>query len=186
MTTRQSLLTALLPLVAAAGAAGQTVSFRNTDAFATPANRRIYDWIAGPLVGTQFVAQLYYGANAGSLVPVTSNPVHFRNVPSTDPLAGTWAGATRTLTGFTPGQIVTLQVRAWDSNSGTFETAQGRGQSATFTYRIPEPGDLPAAFFMEDFRGFTSTFIVPEPAAIALVAVGGVALLAALRRKEPR
>jgi hypothetical protein len=174
----------LLSLVSVFAVSAQTVDFNNTRTFATTADRLIRDWSAGPLVGTQFVAQLYYGANAGSLTPVTSNPVRFRNVPSGDPLAGTWTGATRTLTGFNAGDVVTLQVRAWDATGGaTYATSMGRGQSMTFTYRIPQPGALPTEYYIEGFRGFTGGFIVPEPSVIGLVAVGATALAIALRRK---
>ena len=135
-----------------------------------------------PLVGTDYVVQLYYGANAGSLNPVTSNPLRFRNIPETDPLAGTWVGATRTLTGFNAGDIVTLQVWAWNAAGGaTFATATERAQSMTFTYRIPAPGSLPTDYYIEGFRGFS--IIVPEPSIIALGAIGAAALLAIRRRK---
>ena len=165
-------------------ALGQTVDFNNTRTFSTAANRQVSDWTFGPLLGTHFVAQLYYGANAGSLTPVTSNPVRFRNIPSTDPLAGTWIGATRTLTGFNPGDIVTLQVWVWDATGGaTYANSVGRGQSQSFTYRIPAPGSLPTEYYIEGFRGFTGPFIIPEPSGIALLAIGAAALFAIRRRK---
>lgn len=172
-----------LALLSALTALGQTVDFNNTRTFSTAADRRVYDWTFGPLVGTHFVAQLYYGANAGSLTPVTSTPVRFRNIPSSDPLAGTWAGVTRTLTGFNPGDIVTLQVWVWDATGGaTFASSVGKGTSATFTYQIPQPGSLPTAYYIEGFRSFTGAFI-PEPSGIALLAIGAVALFAIRRRK---
>jgi hypothetical protein len=174
----------LFSLTGAFGALAQTVDFNNTRNFPTVADRKVYDWTFGPLVGTQFAAQLYYGANAGSLTPVTSNPVRFRNVPSSDPLAGTWSGATRTLTGFNAGDIVTLQVWAWDSTGGaTYQTTQFRGQSQTFTYRIPAAGSIPSDYYIDGFRGFTSTFIVPEPSGIGLLAIGAATLFAIRRRK---
>src|SRR5688572_7926756 len=95
----------LFSLAGALGALAQTVDFNNTRTLSATADRRVYKIPSGPLVGTHFVAQLYYGANAGSLSPVTSNPVRFRNIPNTDPLAGTWSGATRTLTGFNAGDV---------------------------------------------------------------------------------
>jgi hypothetical protein len=171
----------LFSLTGTFGAFAQTVDFNNTRTFATSADRLVR-YIAEPLVGTDYMAQLYYGANAGSLSPVTSNPVRFRNVPSSDPLAGTWTGATRTLTGFNAGDIVTLQVWAWNGTGGaTFANATERGQSSTFTYRIPAAGSLPTDYYIEGFRGFS--LIIPEPSMIALGAVGVVALLAIRRRK---
>jgi hypothetical protein len=138
-----------------------------------------------PLVGTHHVAHLYYGADANSLAPVTTNPARFRNIPNTDPLAGTWIGGTRTLTGFTPGDVVTLQVRVWDSTGGlTYDQARAVGLfwgvSQTFTYRIPAPGSLPSDYYIENFRSFV---LIPEPSVIALGAIGVVALLAIRRRK---
>jgi hypothetical protein len=176
----------LLSLTGAFGALAQTVDFNNTRTFSTTANRLVVDGRTGfGWVGTDFVAQLYYGANAGSLTPVTSNPVRFRNIPVTDPLAGTWVGATRTLTGFNAGDIVTLQVWAWDSTGGaTFATSGIKGQSATFSYRIPAAGSLPTDYYIEGFRGFLAP--IPEPTSIALLALGGGALWFARRRKVGR
>jgi hypothetical protein len=170
----------LFSLVGAFGAVAQTVDFNNTRTFATTADRMVRTFNGLGLVGTDYVAQLYYGANAGSLTPVTSNPVRFRNVPSTDPLAGTWSGATRTLTGFNSGDVVTLQVWVWDATGGaTYASSVVKGQSLTFTYRIPAPGSLPSDYYIEGFRGFT----IPEPSVIALGAIGVVALLAIRHRK---
>jgi hypothetical protein len=169
-------------LIGAAGAVAQTVDFNQNRTFATTADRRVYNQDGTtPLVGTDFVAQLYYGANAGSLNPVTSNPVRFRNVPTSDALAGTFSGATRTLTGFVAGDVVTLQVRAFNSAGGaTFDTAGVRGTSGTFTYRIPAAGDPPTAFYIENFRSFS---VVPEPSVIGLGLIGITALVMLRRRK---
>jgi hypothetical protein len=172
----------LLSLTIAFGACAQTVDFNNTRTFATTADRLVRVG-AFPVVGTDYVAQLYYGANASSLVPVTSSPVRFRNIPVTDPLAGTWVGATRTLTGFNLGDVVTLQVWMWDATGGApYGGSPVRGQSATFTYRIPMPGSIPTDYYIEGFRGFTIP-VIPEPASITLVALGAAALLALRRRK---
>jgi hypothetical protein len=175
----------LIPLaVLLAGATGvlaQTIDFNNTRTFATPADRLVRNVDGSLLVGTDFVAQLYYGADAGSLQPVTSNPVRFRNLPASDPLAGTWSGATRTLTGFNAGDVVTVQIRAWNGAGGaTYDTAAVRGLSGTFTYRIPAAGSLPTDYYIENFRTFT---LVPEPSIIGLGLVGAGALLLLRRRK---
>ena len=166
-------------------AVAQPVSFRNTDLFTTPADRRVYAVDGTPLVGTHFVAQLYYGTSASSLSPVTGSPRPFRDVPTTDTLAGTWVGATRTLTGMTLGTVVTLQVRAWDASGGvSLDEARllGRhwGESATFTYQILTAGGPPDLFYMDNFRAFT---LVPEPSVFGLALAGAGALFLLMRRK---
>jgi hypothetical protein len=168
---------------------GQGVYFSNTHPFVTPADRKVYASDGQPLVGTHFVAQLYYGTAASSLTPLTTSPAPFRNVSVTDPLAGTWVGAHRLLEGMMSGQVATLQVCAWDATGGlTIDEAKllGRawGESATFTYRIPGVGP-DFLWYMEEFRAFT---LVPEPSIIALVLVGfgGLWLPAAARLGRKR
>ena len=137
----------------------QTVDFNNARTFLTTADRFVRN-VDGttPLVGTNYVAQLYYGSNAGSLKPVTSNPCRFRNIRSTDQLAGTWSGAPRTVPGFNGGDVVTLQIVAWNSAGGaTYENAGVKGASAIFTYRIQPPGDMSTGYYIENFRGFALT-----------------------------
>jgi hypothetical protein len=163
---------------------GQSVDFSNARPFVTPADRKVYGSDGLPLVGPNFVAQLYYGAAPNSLTPVTDNPAAFRPVSQNDPTAGMWLGGHRTLTGMTIGQVAILQVRAWDASGGlSLDEARllGRdwGESAMFTYHIPGMGP-DSAWFMEEFRSFT---LVPEPSVIALALIGGAGLLFFKRRK---
>jgi hypothetical protein len=159
------------------GVVAQTVDFANDRMFATEADRKVYFADGTPVVGTNFVAQLYYGASASGLNPVLAPPRSFRDVPPTDPSAGTWFRATRTLTGFSVGQIVTLQIRAWDSTvADTYEQAATlnflgtqHGTSATFIYQIPSAAVPPSGFYIENFRSFS---LVPEPSVIGLVLLG--------------
>lgn len=162
-----------------------TVNFRNDQLdFPTPADRDVY---AGsqlvPLVGTNFQARLLYGSDVSSLVPATyTTPARFRNVTTADPLAGTWSGANRTLTGFMPGQVTTLQVQVWDAGPGptfrTFEEVRATGgfwcESAPFPYTIPSAGTSdPRAFYMDNLRSFC---FIPEPSVVGL-GICGLALL---------
>jgi hypothetical protein len=173
--------------VTATGASAQTVFFRNDVMFTIEADRNVYFADGTAVVGTQYLAQLYYGASPSSLNPVTSAPARFRDVTASDPLAGKWVGATRTLSGFSVGQTVTLQVRAWDGTvAGTYEQAAAlnflgtqHGTSAPFTYQIPSAAVPPAVFYIENFRGFT---LVPEPS-MALLAIVGIAGLCFCRRR---
>jgi len=184
-------------VVAASALAQGTVSFNNNSAFATVADRLVRNTLVSggaSLVGTDFVAQLYFGSQGtapGSMNPawgiVGGNPAVaapslFRVVTTGSP--GTWSGGTRTLNGIASG-TATLQVRVW--NLAAFPTydaavtgAGVRGASAVFDYTIPAAGSPPAAFFMENMRGFT---LVPEPSTIALGLLGVAGLLFIRRRK---
>ena len=134
--------------------AAQTVDFNNTRNFPTPADRRVYNVDGQPLTGTNYLARLVYGPDAASLQPTTP-AARFRTVAPNDPLAGTWSGGTRTLTGFSAGQTVTLAVQVWDVHSGpTYETAINRMQSLPFLYTIPAPGSAVSQYYIDNFRAF--------------------------------
>src|SRR5215204_1460682 len=125
------------------------VDFRNDRDFRTPADRLVRDISGDPLVGSNYLAQLYYGAQGedpSSLDPVSYAPAPFR--PSDHARPGTWAGGDRILWGFFPGQTVTLQVRVWDGTiAATYEEAAAlgflgtqRGVSEPFAFTIPPIG----------------------------------------------
>jgi hypothetical protein len=166
---------------------GQTIDFANDRMFTTEADRKVYFADGTPVVGTNFLAQLYYGASASSLNPVLAPPRSFRDVPPTDPLAGTWFRATRTLTGFSAGQTVILEVRVWDGTvGGSYEDAAAlnflgtqHGTSEAFTYVIPPVGGDRFSF-MENLRSFT---LVPEPSVLGLALAGVGVLLLLIRPK---
>jgi hypothetical protein len=88
----------------------------------------------------------------------------FRNLPITDQLAGTWVGATRTLTGMRGGDLVALQVRVWDLrygstfNEAAMNPASGNqyGVSCPFSYLICASGCLPPGTdYIHNFRSFS-------------------------------
>ena len=170
----KKLIPLLALLVGVSGAFAQvgTVNFNNSTL--TPV-RPIFLPGGAPVTGTNFQAQLFYGAVGApeaSLVAVTTTPARFR--PSGVTPEGTFLGGTRTLTGFTPGQTVSLQVRVTDVSSSLF------GNSTIFTFTIPSAGSPPAAFFMDNFQSFT---LVPEPSIVGLAMVGVGALFMLRRRK---
>jgi hypothetical protein len=157
------------------------VTFANHVAFNTPGDRLVRDTDGVPLVGTNYLAQLYYGpadASPSSLNPVTFAPSRFRLATTT--LPGTWLPGTRTLSGFFPGDRVTLQVRVWDGMvAPTYEGAAAinfsgtqHGVSETFAYWVPVLGGEPDSY-IEEFRGFT---LVPEPSITLLGMIGIVGL----------
>jgi hypothetical protein len=170
------------------------VDFNNVHNFGVPADRLVRSSDGAPLVGTNYFAQLYYGAlgtNQSSLTPVMYPPARFR--PPGHSLPGTWAGGIRTLTGFFTGDLVTLQVRVWDGTvAGTYEEAAALnfagtqyGVSQPFPYLVPQIGGDPDSY-IEHFRGFT---LVPEPSMALLGVIGIVGLYfwrSALTAKTPR
>src|SRR5262249_49319501 len=95
---------------------------------------------------------------ADHLSPVTNAPAPFR--PPTTVAPGTWKGDNRFLDGFVAGDEVTLQVKVWDGSVfSSFEAANAangvRGQSAPFTYLIPQPiVPSPDDYFMINLRAF--------------------------------
>lgn len=171
----KKLIPLLALLVGVSGALAQgTINFNNSTL--TPVKPVFMDQgQTTPVIGTNFLAQLYYGAvgtPAGSLTAVTTGAARFRPAGVTP--EGTWLGGTRTLTGFTSGQTVALQVRVTDVSSGL------HGESGIFTFTIPAAGSPPAAFFMDNFASFS---LVPEPSVIGLGLIGVGALFMLRRRK---
>jgi len=176
-------------LASSAAFADGSVNFNNKDLTPAPL---VTDASGANLVGTNYKAQLYFGAaNAteSSLTAVASAAKSFRVATTT--LPGTWSGGTATIAGFSAGDKVTLQVRVWDSTFGAdFATASAAvgaqyGKSALFTYTIPAPTDPPAALLMTGLTAFQlklNTPNVPEPSTLALGALGLGALL--LRRRN--
>jgi hypothetical protein len=141
------------------------------------------------LVGTQYAAQLYYGASQTSLAAHTAAPNRFRAPGSS--LAGTWStatGANRTLNGGGVGVPVFAQVRVWDLDQfATYEAAVAGGgnvgTSPIFQYiqRLSTPTPSVTDTYMTDPFGnpfFTSFYFgVPEPS-VGLLAIPALALVA--------
>jgi hypothetical protein len=168
----------------------QQVNFNNSNLLEPP-DRTVYmpDMMT-PIIGSPttepatFVVQLYYGTNADSLQPVATPPARFRTATMGP---GLWLGGNRTLAGFHIGDIVTLQVRAWDAAGlglayDEVKMAGGLwGDSATFTYQIPPNVSIPDAYYIKGFQSFS---LVPEPSTIALTVVGVLGVALWTRRKQ--
>jgi len=149
--------------------------------------------------GANWVAALYFGTDAVNIdtlavkslddLTLASAIVRFRNVDSTDSLAGTWIGGTRFLLGTTVAQTLAMQVRVWDFNQfATFDEARTMGgyamESAPFDYVI-NPSSDPASYKINNFQGITPPECVPEPSVFVLAIIGIGALLA-WQRTNPR
>ena len=198
---RMKLLTALLLLIVLAShSSGQgTVTFQNSVAFQTVdptgGGRLVYD-CGSPLSpttgvglsGTQYVAELYFGADASSLQPLTGSISRFRGTTTQN--KGKWATTGIygpndfvALPGYFPGQTVTLEVKVWDFRTATtYEAATGFTlSSAPFAYTIPAPADAPFKFYMEGLQAFACA---PEPSTVSLSFMGLGVLLVWARNKR--
>jgi hypothetical protein len=183
---------ALTVLATGAYAQGVITFANNVITTSTP---YVLDTAGARLTGTQYAAQLYYGASASSLAAHTAAPNRFRAAGSS--LAGTWStttGANRTLTGGGPTVPVFAQVRVWDLNAfATYEAAVAGGgivgNSTIFTYtqRLSSPPATTDTYMTDAagnplFGGFQIA-IVPEPSVIGLGIIGVGALFMLRRRK---
>jgi len=185
----------LLLLASLTGRAQGLVTFQNSVAFQTVdptgAAHLIYG-CDGPLTGTQYVAELYAGADMASLTPVTASISRFRSTTSAN--KGKWANTgiygpndfVALPAPLVPGAIASLQVKVWDFSTGpTYEGATGFAlASSVFTYKVPPFGDnFPADFYMEGLQG-VALVGCPEPSAIALGLLGFGGLLMFGRRQK--
>src|SRR6186713_2924574 len=122
----RKLISVLALTVLAAGAHAQGVVTFANNVLSPP--QYIY-YLSDRLTGTQYAAQLYYGASASSLAAHTAAPNRFRAAGSS--LAGTWStttGANRTLNGGGVGVPVYMQVRVWNLDQfATYEAAVAGG-----------------------------------------------------------
>jgi len=167
------------------------INFANTGPFVTPADRLVYDPVTcAPLVGTNWVAALYYGFDANSINNLAvrnlddhsllSAIARFRNVDTA--ISGTWSGGSRVLLDATIAQTLMMQVRVWDLGKfATFEDAKGMGgyalESTPFSYFVP--GILDGlSLSMDNFRGITPPGCVPEPSVFALGVLGAGLVIA--------
>jgi hypothetical protein len=165
------------------------VDFRNgTSQLQEPPDRRVL-FGEGPfagegVVGTQFVAQLFYASDALNRDTALDAPdavlqdvSHFRATT----LPGRWLGGIRTLDGTLGGETREYVARVWDSSfgDGSYRDAYLGGgmigQSEPFLYTDTIATHSPFALFMENFVGFSIT-TVPEPSTIALAILGTLGL----------
>jgi hypothetical protein len=150
-----------------------------------------------PLVGTNFVAKIFYGPSTNKLTNSFA-VAPFRQ--GTIALQGTWnpsatggPGTFGSLRDLKPGMVATIRVAVWDTQVfSTWEdalAALSSGQSARptqvgwsdpFTYRIPaDPLAIPGG--MENFPGLTLTSIplisIPNNAPLAISKSGADSII---------
>ena len=176
----------------ASGFAQGQINFVNTSAaFGGPARlvttigMQAFGFTNGaPLVGTNYMAQLYLASDFSDVL--VEGPSPFRITATTQP--GTWnSGVRNFLPAYQQGSTVTLVVRVWDSNYGAtymqalLNGAPGLGQSAAFDYFIPIAPYAPNLLTMTNFQGFVVGIPEPSTISLGLLGIGALALFA--RRK---
>jgi hypothetical protein len=184
MIKKSLAIVALAALTISSASAQGTLTFNNRIVGIVDAKIFNQDGVTG-LAGTGFSVQLYVGAagaTADALTAAAGVVSTFRT--------GAGAGYFNSLgdvaiPGFAGGQIVALQLRAWDNQGGTitsYETASIRGVSNVFntTDALGGAGNPPAT--AATLQGLQSFSVVPEPSVIALALLGAGALF--LRRKK--
>jgi hypothetical protein len=115
---------------------------------------------SGPNAGDGYVARLYGGQTAESLVPV-GPPVGFEF----EGYFGYYPGPVRTIPFISPGEVGYFQVRVWNKQNGaTWEKAapsEGlKGMSNIFTIRTGGVGDPPS--LSAPLKGLESFDLCPE------------------------
>jgi len=146
------------------------------------------------VTGPAFLGQLYVGANAGSLGKIGA-PVAFSDGGPTSAPAGFIDSGTITVTDPTlsAGNSAVYVFRAWNASAGSsFEAASlvegahaGSSALTPITLGGTVPGTPPQLLTATAnlHPSFTLAVVhVPEPSAVALGLIGGVALL--LRRRK--
>ena len=126
-----------------------------------------------PLWGPDFLVQMYAGLTPGSLVPVAM-PLTFR----TGPAAGYWIVEGVSIPAVLPGELVYVQIRAWEAAAGSlFEEAQNsggkRGMSkvlGVITGGSGEPPSLPSNLAgLESFGMIVDSHTMMVPPGFSLI-----------------
>ncbi len=135
------------------------------------------------VAGTEFTAQLVLVGAGGSVTPLAPTAI-FR----TGAGAGYVSQPTEEVVvpGVAAGTSGTFRMRAWNTSAGSYDAASTiagnwSGQSADFSVNVG--GGLLPGSNLVGLQAFAVTLTpVPEPATIALLGLGGAALL--IRRRK--
>jgi hypothetical protein len=143
-----------------------------------------------PLAGNGFMADLYWAAGTvtdSTTLAALNLPAPFNSGAQ----AGYFTGGQRTIPGQPTGNVITVQVRAWNTAGGSFPTwgaaAAGGGRIgetvlAQITLGGP-PGTPPYMTGLNGSRNPIPVTLNPEPSPFALAELGLAAMLVFRRRK---
>ncbi len=139
----------------------------------------------GVKLGSAYLGQLYAGPTEGSLAPVGSAAIAFKDAAGVG--TGYIIGGTATLGNVGVGATAFIQLRAWEAAGGTsYEAAQAAGKlfGSSATISVVTGGQPPSGppLVPAPLTGLASFTLVPEPSTLALGVLGAAALL--LRRRR--
>jgi hypothetical protein len=177
----KKILLAIAALVIAVSAQAQgTLTFHNK--VGTEVNAKVTNDGVG-VAGAEYTAQLVLVGGNGSLTALTPTAIFrtgagigYVSQPTEEVVVG----------GVAAGSSGTFRMRAWNTAAGSYAAASTiagnwSGQSAPFTVSLG--GGLLPGSNLVGLQAFSVTLTpVPEPATIALLALGGAALL--IRRRK--
>jgi hypothetical protein len=175
------LLTSLLTVCALAMFAQGTVNFVNLNVGAGLNAPVFLGDMTTKASGPGFTAELLAGPNAVNLASVATTGF------LTGAGAGYFQGGVVTIGSVAPGATAFLQVRVFDTASGSFPFAQANlggiwGQSSIFSVVTGGAGSPPITPApLAGLTSFSIGVLIPEPSALALAALGSSLLF--LRRK---
>jgi hypothetical protein len=202
--TKTAMFKKILALVVLASVS--TVAFaQGTVAFTTVnlgTTAQVFAPGGGLATGAAYLTQLYAapGTAVESALVAVGDPVNFRTgvnagyVQQSGTVTTTGKAVNSLVYAFqggTPGGAATVQLRAWDSTFATYEAAKAAsavlGKSALLTLAATgNPVGSPPSTQVDliGLTGFTMSggAVIPEPSSLALMLLGGAALL--IRRRK--
>jgi hypothetical protein len=148
---------------------------------------RIFPDSTTPASGSSWMADLYWAS--GTVTDSTT--LAALNAPApfdTGAQAGYFTGGQRTIPGEATGNVITVQVRVWNTAGGNFATwaaAQAAGgfigESILTQITLGGPPGTPP--YMTGLNGTKVFVLIPEPSGIALAGLGLVGMTVFRRRK---
>lgn len=180
---KKLILTVALGVACASAFAQGQLNFAN---FGSGANAPVYDTDGTTkLAGSAFTASLWWGPGT-----VTDSSTLTLLASTAFASSGFFLGGSQTINGQAGGAAVTLQVRVWDTASGSSWASASVlpgarvGESSLFSLTLTSPPTTPSSLTgMTSFHLSVVPPTTPEPSTLALAGVGLAGMLMLRRRK---
>jgi hypothetical protein len=179
---KKIIVTLLATFVAASALAQGTVKFANTT------STKLTKAGAPTDVAGEFTVGLYWAAGADqpveSLALADGGTALNQGAVPVSVLAGLFNGGNPfAIQGAGQNEMITVEVRAWDTASGMFAGAAWQGRSGPLNVQTGGGATAPGNLFPPLGGIDIQLAIVPEPTSMALAGLGAAALLVFRRRK---